>query len=326
MGPRPPSAKNAAPTPSSTIDFPGETEVRAYLAQAAYDADLRPLTLASYRADLRMFARWLSAQGRGFPQVDSRLLERYIRELGSLLAPRSAARHLSSLRGFFRWRLTEGLAATDPAEDLDGPKMQRHLPEVMTVDDVERLIDSACGEDPVSLRDRAMLELAYSCGLRVSELVGLRRRDIDSGQRLVKVSGKGGKERLVPVGEHALAATKKYFKHGREQIRGRDRSGSQRPLPPAARDIVFLNQHGRPLTRFGFWRLLRERLQRLDIDAHVTPHTFRHTFATHLIEGGADLRVVQELLGHASIATTEIYTHLDREYLRETIRSFHPRG
>lgn len=326
MAPRPPSARNAAPIPSSAGDFPGETEVRAYLAQAAYDADLRPLTISGYRTDLRTFARWLHTRGVAFVQVDTPLLETYLRELGAVLAPRSTARHLSSLRGFFRWRLAEGLAAADPAADIDGPKLARKLPDVLTVEDVERLIESASGEDPVLLRDRAMLEVAYSCGLRVSELVGLRRRDLDLTQSLIKVRGKGGKERIVPLGGVAANALKVYLSGGRDHIRGRDRNGARRPLPPEAQDVLFLNQRGKPLTRFGFWRLLHERLQRLGIDVHVTPHTFRHTFATHLIEGGADLRVVQELLGHASIATTEIYTHLDREYLRETVRSFHPRG
>ncbi len=142
----------------------------------------------------------------------------------------------------------------------------------------------------------------------------------------MRVLGKGGKERLVPMGDQARECLKVYLYQGRAAIRGHDKTGGARVLPPGAKDVVFLNQRGTPLTRFGFWRILQLYVQRAGIETRVTPHTFRHTFATHLIEGGADLRVVQELLGHASISTTEIYTHLDRDYLRETVRSFHPRG
>jgi integrase/recombinase XerD len=292
----------------------------------AYEADLRPLTLENYGRDLRLFGRWMQGRGVKFDTADRRLLESYLRELGTMLEPRSLARHQSSLRGFFRWRVTEGYATVNPAEDLEGPKLPRHLPGVLSVDEVERLIGCVVGEDAVSLRDRAMLETAYSCGLRVTELVSLKRRDLLLEDELVRVFGKGGKERLVPLGAQARECLKAYLYHGREAIRGLDKTGVVRALPEAAKDVVFLNQHGTPLTRFGFWRILQIYLQRSGIETPVTPHTFRHTFATHLLEGGADLRVVQELLGHSSISTTEIYTHLDREFLRETVRSFHPRG
>jgi integrase/recombinase XerD len=292
----------------------------------AYEADLQPLTLDSYRRDLRSFAAWLSSRHLRFDDVDRRALERYLRELGEWLSSRSVARHLSSLKGFFRWRVAERLSTVNPTEDVDGPKLPRHLPSVLSVEEVERLINSPSGDDAVSLRDRAMLEVAYSCGLRVSELVGLRRRDVLLDSEVIRVTGKGGKERIIPLGERAAEAVKAYLYHGRSEMRGRTREGMVRPLPNEARDALFLNQHGRPLTRSGFWRVLQVYLQRTGIETPVTPHTFRHTFATHLIEGGADLRVVQELLGHVSISTTEIYTHLDREYLRETLRTFHPRG
>ncbi|MFZ5432550.1 MAG: site-specific tyrosine recombinase XerD [Calditrichota bacterium] len=318
--------KNAAPIPSSEPDFPGILEVRAYLAQAAYEADLRPLTLESYRRDLRILARWLADQSLDFNRTDRRTLERYFRELGEILSPRSIARHLSSIRGFFRWRAMEGLSRKNPAEDLEGPKQPRHLPTVLSVNEIELLIAAVADDSPASLRDRAMLEVAYSCGLRVSELVGLRRRDIQFESQLLRVLGKGGKERIVPLGGRAEEALKDYLYRGREWMCGKAKDGKPKPLPSEARDVVFLNQRGRPITRYGFWRNLKDYLQRAGIQTEVTPHTFRHTFATHLIEGGADLRVVQELLGHASISTTEIYTHLDREYLRETVRSFHPRG
>ena len=318
--------KNVATTPSSAPEYPGAQEVRTYLAQAAFEADLRPLTLENYGRDLRTFARWLTVGGKTFDTTDRRLIEGYLRELGQLLSPRTVARHLSSLRGFFRWRVLENLSSLNPAEDVDGPRLPRHLPGVLTVEEVEKIIDAAAGDDPAVRRDRAMLEVAYSCGLRVSELVTLRRRDVELDTGMLRVIGKGGKERFVPVGDRARDAVKSYLFHGRANIRGDDKSGKTRPLPDEAKDVLFLNRHGRPLTRFGFRSILQTYLQRCGIETAVTPHTFRHTFATHLIEGGADLRVVQELLGHMSISTTEIYTHLDREYLRETLRSFHPRG
>jgi integrase/recombinase XerD len=318
--------KNVATIPSSAPEYPGAQEVRTYLAQMAFEADLRPLTLESYGRDLRTFALWLKDHGRTFDQTDRPLIESYLRELGQLIAPRSVARHLSSLRGFFAWRVLENFSNVNPAEDIEGPRLPRHLPGVLSVEEVERIIDAATGDDPAMQRDRAMFELAYSCGLRVSELVAVRRRDVQFETSVVRIVGKGGKERFVPLGDCARDAIKIYLFQGRANIRGRDKSGKSRPLPDEAKDILFLNQHGRPLTRYGFWRILQEYVRRCGIETPVTPHTFRHTFATHLIEGGADLRVVQELLGHASISTTEIYTHLDREYLRETLRTFHPRG
>jgi integrase/recombinase XerD len=248
---------------------------------------------------------------------------------------RSLARHVSSIKGFFRWRVLEGFAKENPAELLDTPKLPRHLPGVLTVEEMNRLIDSTAGDEPFQLRDHAMLQTAYSCGLRVSELVGLRRRDVIFEEQLVRVRGKGDKERLVPMGERAAAALQKYIDHGRGNLIAKS-AGTQKKRPPKpmkalngrreTKDELFLNQRGRPLSRSGFWRILKAYVAKGGIQSAVTPHTFRHTFATHLMEGGADLRVVQELLGHASISTTEIYTHLDREYLRETVRSFHPRG
>lgn len=319
-------AKSDAQIPTFAPDEPYAAELRAYLAQMAYEADLRPLTIDNYRRDLRTFVRWLTDNKISLDHVDRRIVERYLRQLGEMLAPRSTARHLSSLRGFFQWRTQEGYSPRNPADDIEGPKMPRHLPTVLTVEEVEKLIGSVVGDDPVSLRDRAMLEVAYSCGLRVSELMGLRRRDVQLDSELLRVTGKGDKQRIVPIGGRAMDAMKAYLYHGRDLICGITKDGKKIGLPEASKDRVFLNQRGKPLTRFGFWRILQIYLQRCGVETHVTPHTFRHTFATHLLEGGADLRVVQELLGHASISTTEIYTHLDRDYLRETLRTFHPRG
>ncbi|RPH92498.1 site-specific tyrosine recombinase XerD, partial [candidate division KSB1 bacterium] len=213
----------------SAPEYPGAQEVRTYLAQMAYEADLRPLTLENYGRDLRAFAVWLAGQQKNFDGVDRRLLESYLRELGQMIAPSSLARHLSSLRGFFQWRVLENISTINPAEDIDGPKLPRHLPGVLSVEEVEMLIGSAVGDEPWQLRDRAMLETAYSCGLRVSELVGLRRRDVQLESELVRVLGKGGKERWVPLGERAQDAIKAYLYNGRLVIRGKDKDGKIRP-------------------------------------------------------------------------------------------------
>jgi integrase/recombinase XerD len=312
-----------------------EKEIDAYIAQLAYEANLQANSQQSYRRDLRALLAWLRVRNRTLDSVDRQLLEQYLREAkerepkhkrGEKMSLRSAARFVSSIRGFFRWRMTEGYANHNPAELLESPKLPRHLPDVLTVEEVDKLIDSVTGSDPLALRDRAMLESAYSCGLRVSELIGIRRPDLLLDEGIVRIRGKGGKQRIVPMGDRAVASLKEYLYHGRDWIAGRTKEGKPKPLPGRAENFIFLNHRGAPLTRFGFWTQLKKRLSNAGIETPVKPHTFRHTFATHLIEGGADLRVVQELLGHASITTTEIYTHLDRDYLRETVRSFHPRG
>ncbi len=307
-------------------EFPGAREVRSFLAQGLFESDLQPNTLKSYALDLSGFASWLQVQHLSFASVDRAAVEKYLIEIGSLLLPSSLARRLSAIRRFYGWRVLEGLQQRDPTAGIESPQLRRKLPKVLTVSEVEQLIDAASGETPRQLRDSAMFETAYSCGLRVSELVGLRRRNVDFENGIVRLTGKGGKERIVPIGNRCISSLKRWLRSGREFIRGEDSSGRVRTLPLRAEDVLFLNHHGNPLTRFGFYTILKNYLFRLDITTPITPHTFRHTFATHLLEGGADLRVVQELLGHSSITTTEIYTHLDRDYLREVVRNFHPRG
>jgi len=345
MDRRLPLAKNDAQTLSSEPDPPGMKEVDAYLSQAAFEADLRPRTLQNYRLDLKKLLCWLAERRVSLDSVDLRLMEQYFREIqptqpraaddARRFGARSLARHLSSAKGFFRWRMLEGYASRNPTELLDSPKLSRHLPGVLTVEEMNELISSADGPEPYQLRDRAMLETAYSCGLRVSELVGLRRRDVLFEEGMLRVRGKGDKQRLVPIGERAEVALKEYIARGRGELLGDDRNRKPaRPSgrPKAAREVrvtkdeLFLNQRGHPLTPSGFWRILKGYVAACGIQTAVTPHTFRHTFATHLIEGGADLRVVQELLGHASISTTEIYTHLDRDYLKSIVRLHHPRS
>jgi integrase/recombinase XerD len=224
-------------------------------------------------------------------------------------------RTVSAVRTYYRFLLDDGHVARDPSERLDTPARWRTLPGVLSVADVERLLAAPTVDQPLAFRDRAMLELAYGAGLRVSEWITLAVRDLLFEDQLVRVFGKGSKERLVPVGRSAIGAAAVYVRELRPRL---DRG--------AGKGVLFLNARGEPLTRMGAWKILRRHVDAAGIAAPVSPHTLRHTFATHLLEGGADLRAVQEMLGHASIATTQIYTHVDREYLRSVHRQYHPRS
>jgi integrase/recombinase XerD len=326
MAPPPPSVSSAKTIRSSAVKFPESPLVDTYLAQLAYEAGLSPATRVSYRQDLRLFAIWLEEHDKQLSSCRKEDVESFIHDIGDCFSPASLAHLLSSLRGYFKWRLTEGLSKENPLDDVTGPRLTRNLPDYLSVDQIEELLTVALGNDPWQLRDFAMIELAYSCGLRVSELIGLRRSSVSFEGSLLRITGKGGKQRIVPFGKRAETALQKYLAEGRSLIRGLPKDNKPRALPKQAEDFVFLNRRGKPLSRDGFSKILKDYVRQAEIRVHVSPHTLRHSFATHLLEGGADLRVVQELLGHASINTTEIYTHLDHEYLTETVRSFHPRG
>jgi integrase/recombinase XerD len=224
-------------------------------------------------------------------------------------------RTVSAVRTYYRFLLDDGHVTRDPSERLDTPARWRTLPGVLAVADVERLLAAPEVDQPLAFRDRAMLELAYGAGLRVGEWITLAVRDVLFEDQLVRVFGKGSKERLVPIGRSAVAAAAVYLRELRPRL---DRGAGQ--------GVLFLNARGEPLTRMGAWKILRKHVDAAGITVPVSPHTLRHTFATHLLEGGADLRAVQEMLGHASIATTQIYTHVDREYLRSVHRQYHPRS
>jgi integrase/recombinase XerD len=222
---------------------------------------------------------------------------------------------LSTLRGFHRFMALAGDRPDSPLEDWRGPRRTRRLPGVLTVAQIDRLMAAPDPESPLGQRDRALLELTYAAGLRASEACDLRPEGLDRSAALVRVLGKGGRERLVPVGRAALRAVERWTQEGRPRLlRGR-----QAPT-------LIVNARGTRLSRMGFWKILRRHAAAADLRVHLSPHTLRHSFATHLLEGGADLRVVQELLGHADIGTTQIYTQVDRHYLAEVYRTFHPRG
>jgi integrase/recombinase XerD len=278
---------------------------------------ISPRTLEAYQRDVDRLAVYATTKGALSPvDVTSRMLREFIYYLKDIgLSPASIRRGISAVRTYFKFLMADGVVARDPSERLETPKRWRTLPEVLSVAEIERLLAAPSLDDPLVFRDRAMLELAYGAGLRVSEWITLGIRDLILEEKLVRVFGKGSKERLVPIGRSAIGAVATYIRELRPDLEKGQGKG-----------ILFLNARGEPLTRMGAWKILRKYVDRAGIKKAVSPHTLRHSFATHLLEGGADLRAVQEMLGHADISTTQIYTHVDREYLRSVHRKFHPRG
>src|SRR5437762_3085748 len=283
----------------------------------ALEQGASPRTSEAYRRDVERLALYAMAKGARAPtDISSRLLREFVYHLKDLgLAPASIRRNVSSVRTYFRFLLGDGHVVRDPSERLETPKRWRSLPDVLSVDEVGRLLAAPSLDDPLTFRDRALLELAYGAGLRVSEWITLAVRDVLLEEKLVRVFGKGSKERLVPIGRSAIGAVATYVRELRPHLE----KGS-------GKGVLFLNARGEPLSRMGAWKILRRYVERAGIEKAVSPHTLRHSFATHLLEGGADLRAVQEMLGHADISTTQIYTHVDREYLRQVHKRYHPRS
>ena len=269
-------------------------------------------TLDAYGRDLDRYLTLLSNQGVDGPEGASQdhvsLLLRLLADLG--LEPASVARNLTAIRVFHRFLQTEGITDADPTEHLKPPRLGRKLPTVLNVHEVERLMSAPDTETALGMRDRAMLEVLYGAGLRVSELTDLERSNLLFDLEVIRVVGKGSRERVVPIGSEAEGWTTRYLEEARARLANL-KSG----------DAVFLNWRGGRLSRMGVWKLLKKHAGQARIEKDVSPHTLRHSFATHLLEGGADLRAVQEMLGHADISTTQIYTHVDREYLREVHRT-----
>jgi integrase/recombinase XerD len=286
-----------------------DPELEGFLALSA--ARLAPRTVEAYRRDLFALADWLEHSPAS---VTTEELERYLAELRAAgLSGATIARRVASLRSFFRHLVLIGAADANPAADLDLPRRARRLPRVLSPSEVERLIDAAAGTTPRTLRDRALVELLYGAGLRVGEAVGLDKGGVDLDQRLVRTIGKGGKERVVPVGRQAVEALRRYLGRGRPHLDRRHRPE------------LFLNAQGGALTRAGAFLILRKLAAKAGLEPErVHPHLLRHSFATHLLEGGADLRSVQEMLGHADLATTELYTHVTDRRRRELYFQAHP--
>jgi len=286
--------------------------IDAFLVELRVERGLSPLTIAAYRRDLAQFAAGAGRRWRSDPEPIHAFID------GLRRAGRQAttqARKVAAIRSFYGFALREGLAERDVASLVDAPRPGSYLPDVLDQDAVARVLDAPPGDTPVGLRDRAILELLYACGLRVSELTGLDLDRLDLPNLQVRVIGKGNRERRVPMGEPARERLHRYLGAAREAWT------AGRPTP-----AVFVSQRGHRLTRESVWRLVRRWTETAGVAGHVTPHTFRHSFATHLLEGGADLRVVQTLLGHASISTTQLYTHLTGERLREVYQRAHPRA
>jgi integrase/recombinase XerD len=286
--------------------------IDAFLLELRVERGLSPLTVAAYRRDLAQFAEVAGAEWRHDPEP-VRDFVNALRRTGR--RPSTQARKVAAIRSFYGFALREGLAQRDVAGLLDAPRPGSYLPEVLDPDEVERILDAPPADEPLGVRDRAILELLYACGLRVGELTGLDTDRMDLPGLQVRVIGKGNRERRVPMGEPARERLHRYL------VGPRATWTAGRPTAAA-----FVNQRGRRLTRESVWRLVRRWTRAAGVPGHVTPHTFRHSFATHLLEGGADLRVVQTLLGHASISTTQLYTHLTGKRLREVYTRAHPRA
>jgi integrase/recombinase XerD len=296
-------------TPEPGARVAHDPDCERFLALLA--ASRAPRTIDAYRRDLAAAARWL---GRPLASAATEELERYLAELRAAgLASATVARRAAALRSFFRYLALIGARQDNPAAELELPRRTRRLPRTLSVGEVARLIDAAAGTTPRALRDRALVELLYGAGLRVSEAVGLERSAVDLEERLVRCLGKGGKERLVPVGREAAEALRRYLARGRPYLDRRHRPE------------LFLNAQGGPLTRAGAFLILRRLAGRAGLEPErVHPHLLRHSFATHLLEGGADLRSVQEMLGHADLSTTEVYTHVSDRRRREVYFDAHP--
>lgn len=273
-------------------------------------------TLESYRRDLSLFADWLQAKfSINLMQVEQVHIQQYLAAKFPQSKPRSIGRLIASLRRLYRYALRENRIELDPTLQIESPKLPRSLPKSLTEEDVEALLGAPNLNDPIGLRDRAMLELLYACGLRVSELVGLKVTEVSLNEGVVRVTGKGSKTRLVPMGQEAVEWISKYLKDARPEI-----------LQKRLSDELFVTQRADGMTRQAFWYLIKRYAIISGVTKHLSPHVLRHAFATHLLNHGADLRVVQMLLGHSDISTTQIYTHVARERLKQLHSMHHPRG
>jgi len=300
-----------------TAKHPPSVEINEYLDALWLQRGLSENTLAAYRRDLAQTEQWLINNKRS-----NRLIDASADDLGAFnatrseqgLARRSAARWLSSVRGFYRYFLREQRLQQDPTQHLEHPKQARELPRSLGASDVENLLAAPDIETTIGLRDRAMLELLYASGLRVSELIALQLVSVNLRQGVVRVVGKGNKERLVPVGETALDWLQRYLREARQE------------LLPAGGSVLFPSRRGRTMTRQTFWHAIKRYALAAGIQKDISPHTLRHAFATHLVDNGADLRAVQMMLGHSDLSTTQIYTHVAQQRLQSLLREHHPRG
>ena len=295
-----------------------ESSIRGFIAYLTLEKGLSPHSIEAYERDVRRIAMYMvNDLGIKVPTaVTAQLIQKFLHVLNEVeISHRSQARMLSGIRSFYQYLILEDMMAADPTELVEGPKTGQYLPEVLSYEEIRSMIDSIDRSHPQGTRNVAIIETLYACGLRVSELTGLLISNIYPDLQFLRVIGKNNKERLVPIGDEALHQIKLYLEGDRNRMMNID---------PSSKDILFLNRRGKKLSRVMIFNIIKDTAANAGVTKIISPHSLRHSFATHLVEGGADLRAVQEMLGHASITTTEIYTHLNADYLRETVNSFHP--
>ncbi len=292
--------------------------LKEYLSLLKLEKNLSDNTLHSYDNDLLKFIIYMEGEGiTDLSGITATNISKYFevqRKLG--LGSTTTARYLSSLKGFFGFLLDNKYLEINPMDKIPSMKIARNLPSVLAFYEIEKILDAPSADNKLGLRDKAVLELLYSCGLRVSELLNIKIADLFFQEEVIRVTGKGDKERIVPIGSSAIKWIMEYLKSSRPFLENKSKSGN----------VLFLNNRGSRLSRMGVWKIVDRYVKEAGIEREVHPHTFRHSFATHLLEGGADLRAVQEMLGHSDISTTQIYTHIDREYIKQVHKDFHPRG
>lgn len=292
--------------------------LKEYLTVLKLEKNLSDNTVESYRNDisaLLLFMENFKVEDPSEIKYDNLILFfKALKDAG--LHSSSAARYYSSIKGFFNYLLANRYIHDNPIEKVPPPKLAKNLPQVLSVSEMEKILSAPATDEKLGLRDKAVLETLYACGLRVSELINLKLSDLFFGEEIIRVLGKGSKERIVPIGSSAINWINEYLAKGRPLLERKIKS----------QNYVFLNNRGSKLSRMGVWIIVDRYVREAGITKEVHPHTFRHSFATHLLEGGADLRAVQEMLGHADISTTQIYTHIDRDYIKQVHKEFHPRG
>ena len=294
----------------------GKDPTNSYKNYLRLEKSLSPNSIEAYMSDLDKLTRFAKDERKDIKDLTYEDLQQFLAQLQDIgIHPRSQARILSGIRSFYRFLLLDDYISSDPTELIESPKIGMKLPEVLTVNEINRILDSIDLTTQEGQRNRAMLEVLYSCGLRVSELINLRYADIYPKEGFIRVEGKGGKQRLVPISEVALREIRNYLVDRNHMT---PKKGFE--------DILFLSKRGTSLSRIMVFHIIKQQTEIAGVHKNVSPHTFRHSFATHLLEGGANLRAIQEMLGHESITTTEIYTHIDREFLRKEILEHHPRN
>jgi len=301
---------------ANSISAQDQSLIMLYLDAVWMEKGLSENSLSSYRTDLTIFAQWLAERGGSLLAVDASVLQDYLSyRLNKKLHSRSSARFLSCVRGFYRHQVREGVMKYNPLASIESPKLSPALPKSLSELDVENLLAAPDVNDPVGLRDRTMLEVLYACGLRVTELVTLTMAQVNLRQNVIRVVGKGSKERLIPMGQEAAAWLERYFREARPFL-----------LNNFPNEVVFPTTRAQFMTRQSFWHRIKHWAAVAGIEKPLSPHTLRHAFATHLLNHGADLRVVQLLLGHSDLSTTQIYTHIARTRMKEQHAAHHPRG